>query len=295
MSYYLNDLMKLREKYLNQDSPEHLQRIAETTTPTTTSSGIMSRPAAMERKPKVAPEAKLPDPRKNLDDYMREMAEIRKQVRSVQVAPNEPKGTVKAARQEIIEEKLGVKQSENLPAPPTFQPNETVGSLVGQVRAAKIPSSIYEDEPFIKELTRVANFLGVEKSDLLSVMSFETGQSFDPAKRNKQSGATGLIQFLPSTAKSLGTSVEELSTMSRAEQMKYVEKYLAPYKGKITNPKELYMAVLYPKAIGKDDNFVLMEKGTKAYSQNSGLDENKDGRITKAEAAQKALFTRRTA
>jgi murein DD-endopeptidase MepM/ murein hydrolase activator NlpD len=53
------------------------------------------------------------------------------------------------------------------------------------------------------------------------------------------------------------------------------------------------MAVLFPAAVGKPDNFVLFGKGAMsgftgiAYEQNKGLDLNKDGSITKAEAASK--------
>ncbi|MEW6737775.1 MAG: hypothetical protein AB1489_41225, partial [Acidobacteriota bacterium] len=38
---------------------------------------------------------------------------------------------------------------------------------------------------------------------ILAIMSFETIQSFSPSKENKKTGATGLIQFLPSTARSM--------------------------------------------------------------------------------------------
>jgi hypothetical protein len=46
------------------------------------------------------------------------------------------------------------------------------------------------------------------------------------------------------------------------------------------------MAILYPIAIGKPPEYVLFEKGTKAYAQNAGLDLDLDGNISKAEAAQ---------
>ena len=62
----------------------------------------------------------------------------------------------------------------------------------------------------------------------MAVMSFETGGTFNPGIRNAAgSGATGLIQFMPSAAAGLGTSTQALAGMSRAEQMKYVEKYLS--------------------------------------------------------------------
>ena len=125
-------------------------------------------------------------------------------------------------------------------------------------------------------------------------MSFETAGTFDPAQKNYQgSGATGLIQFMPKTAKGLGTSTEELSKMTRTEQLKYVDKYFSNKGIEGGNLDDLYMSILFPVAVGKPDNFVLFGEGAiegyrgTAYEQNSGLDLNRDGSITKAEAAAK--------
>ena len=52
----------------------------------------------------------------------------------------------------------------------------------------------------------MAGRLGISEADLMAVMSFETGGTFNPGIRNAAgSGATGLIQFMPSTAAGLGT------------------------------------------------------------------------------------------
>jgi len=123
-------------------------------------------------------------------------------------------------------------------------------------------------------------------------MSFETGGSFSPSQKNMAgSGATGLIQFMPSTAKGLGTSTQELSKMNRAQQMKYVEKHFDTFLksgGSGYSMSDLYMSILYPAAVGKDEDYVMFRKGTIQYTQNKGLDKNNDGVITKAEAAAKA-------
>ena len=52
------------------------------------------------------------------------------------------------------------------------------------------------------------------------------------------------------------------------------------------------MAVLWPAAVGKKEDYVLFEAGTAAYRQNDGLDLNEDGAITKAEATQKVIDNR---
>jgi hypothetical protein len=49
------------------------------------------------------------------------------------------------------------------------------------------------------------------------------------------------------------------------------------------DPLDFYLAVLYPVLIGKSDSAVMAVKGTKVYTQNSGLDRNKDGKITKGD------------
>ena len=48
----------------------------------------------------------------------------------------------------------------------------------------------------------------------------------------------------------------------------------------------MYMAILLPKYVGQPDDAVLFSGGV-AYRQNAGLDTNRDGQVTKAEAAGK--------
>lgn len=139
---------------------------------------------------------------------------------------------------------------------------------------------------FKTKVLEIAKELQMDPNDLMAVMAFESGGTFSPSVKNAAgSGATGLIQFMPSTAKSLGTTTEELSKMSATEQLDYVKKYLEPYKGKVHSIEDLYMTVLWPKGVGKSNDYVLFESGTTVYTQNKGLDLNKDGKITKEEAA----------
>lgn len=135
----------------------------------------------------------------------------------------------------------------------------------------------------------LAGKLGVDPSDLMAVIAFETGESFSPAIRNKRSGATGLIQFMPSTAKGLGTTTDALAAMAAEDQLDYVERYFAQFGKTYSNLEDLYMAVLYPKAIGKpnaDPIFIKGDAGTgRAYDLNKELDKDGDGKVSKAEAA----------
>ena len=153
----------------------------------------------------------------------------------------------------------------------------------------QVPQSVAQDTQFISEVSRVSQGLGIDQNWLLRIIEFETAGSWDPAVKAPTSSATGLIQFLESTAKDLGTTTAELAGMTRAQQMKFVEKYLSPYKGRIKNFGDLYMAVHWPKAVGKSDDYVMYEKGSDAYAANSGLDKNKDGTVTRGETLQRVM------
>ncbi|MBY3219502.1 transglycosylase SLT domain-containing protein [Rhizobium laguerreae] len=140
---------------------------------------------------------------------------------------------------------------------------------------------------FNKRVIDISKRLKCDPNHLMAVMAFESGESFAPDRQNDAgSGAVGLIQFMPSTARSLGTTAEKLATMTAIQQLDYVEQYFtaASRNGSFSTLGDLYMAVLWPAAVGKPDSYVLFEQGTTAYEQNRGLDINKNGRITKAEA-----------
>jgi hypothetical protein len=127
-------------------------------------------------------------------------------------------------------------------------------------------------------------------NDFMSCMAFESDETFKPDVRNGAgSGATGLIQFMPSTAIDLGTTVQQLMRMSAEDQLDIVQQYFTPYAPRIKTLSDMYMAILLPSAIGKSEFSALFTSGTVAYRQNAALDANTDGQITKAEAAARVL------
>ena len=131
-------------------------------------------------------------------------------------------------------------------------------------------------------------------------MAFETGHTFDPSEKNRAgSGAIGLIQFVESTAKDLGTSTAELAGMTRVEQLEYVSTFLKQKLKGVEDPDigDLYMAVFYPAAVGKANDYILLEQKDPdlsnkkdPYNLNYNLDMNRDGFITKGEAVERMLF-----
>jgi len=126
---------------------------------------------------------------------------------------------------------------------------------------------------------------------LMACMAFESGGTFSPHVKNMAgSGATGLIQFMPATAQSLGTTTDELAKMSATQQLDYVQRYFKPYASKIRSLSDMYMAILLPKYVGQSEDAVLFQNGA-GYRQNSGLDINRDGKITKGEATSKVRYS----
>lgn len=122
-------------------------------------------------------------------------------------------------------------------------------------------------------------------SYLMACIAFESARTFSPDIRNAAgSGAVGLIQFMPNTAIGLGTTVENLELLSAESQLDYVEMYFLPYARRIKTLSDMYMAILLPKYIGALESTVLFSGGV-SYRQNSGLDSDKDGKVTKREAA----------
>jgi len=147
-------------------------------------------------------------------------------------------------------------------------------------------------QAFRDRLFEICQILGVEPDYLMACMAFESAETFSPSIKNAAgSGATGLIQFMPNTARGLGTTTAALAALTAEQQLEWVLAYFMPYKGRLKTLADVYMAILWPAGIGKPDGWTLWDKDSRptTYRQNAGLDLNKDGKITKSEAAAKVL------
>lgn len=132
--------------------------------------------------------------------------------------------------------------------------------------------------------------LGIDPDHLMACMAWESGETFRADVRNLSgSGATGLIQFMPATARGLDTTTDALAAMTPEFQLSYVESYFKPYRGRLRTLGDLYMAILWPAGIGKPESWALWTRTGRptTYRQNAGIDSNRDGVITKAEATSK--------
>lgn len=147
---------------------------------------------------------------------------------------------------------------------------------------------------FISVVKELSQALHIDPSWLMACMAFESGLTFSPSIRNGAgSGAVGLIQFMPQTAAALGTTTEELASLTAEQQLEYVGLYFDSWSNKLHTLEDVYMAILWPGAVGKPNEYVLFNKADtlhpKRYVQNAGLDLDKDGIITKAEATNRVV------
>ncbi len=146
---------------------------------------------------------------------------------------------------------------------------------------------IYEErvsEDFKNKVIEISARLGVNPNWLMAIMKFESGLSHTIV--NPTGGATGLIQFMPATARYLGTSTSELRKMTAVEQLEYVYKYYKPYKSKLKSFVDMYLTTFMPISVGKPLNWVFetnrLSKEIIA-KQNPVFDLNKDRKLTIAE------------
>lgn len=140
---------------------------------------------------------------------------------------------------------------------------------------------------FIAELNRICGLLGCNVDDMMVCMYAES--RLNEKARNPKTRATGLIQFMPSTAIGLQTTVDKLLALTNVQQLFYVYKYFKPYTGKIHSVYDLYKIVFFPIMIGRDANWVLKSDTLSAETvarANPIIDINKNGQITVAEFEQ---------
>jgi len=104
-------------------------------------------------------------------------------------------------------------------------------------------------EAFIAKVQQIASQLDIDANWLMGTMWIES--KLNPVAVNSTTGATGLIQFMPATALSLGVTTAQLKQMTNVEQLDYVYKYYKPYRNYITKFEDLYLITLYPNADGQ--------------------------------------------
>lgn len=139
---------------------------------------------------------------------------------------------------------------------------------------------------FCKRVEEIAKNINCNPNDLLAMMYCESG--LDAHRHNAAgSSAVGLIQFLQSTIENLGYTREEMLSMSNVEQLDVVEKFFVANKNwKFNSNTKLDAGTLYALCFLPNEATaeVLCNNSSKltwAYNANTGLDQDKDGQITK--------------
>jgi hypothetical protein len=138
------------------------------------------------------------------------------------------------------------------------------------------------------KVRHISQSLDIPPEWLMSVMYLES--KFDPSIQNlRGSGATGLIQFMVPTVQELnarlGTKyyMSDIRRMPAHVQLDLVKEYLQTVReryGEFDSLRDLYLAILYPRAVGQDLCYGLFAQPSKQYKMNIGLDDNRDGVVT---------------
>ena len=172
----------------------------------------------------------------------------------------------------------------NMPSPP---PLMAPPSISASATSGNVKYDLLEQDPeFAKEVDRLSKKYNINPSHLLGLIASESG--FDPKANNETH--VGLIQFSKESAKLVGSSQAEILEMSRAQQMKLVEKYFDYWElPKGAGPGQLYMSVFLPSYTNKPSDYVVAKKGEAWYDDNVGLDVNQDGVITPSDLDNRVL------
>lgn len=119
---------------------------------------------------------------------------------------------------------------------------------------------------FASKVESISSKLGINPNWLMFLIDFESATSFSASKKNSY-GCIGLIQFCPDVSggsyKTIGGvrySMDQIKSMTNVEQLDLVYEYLNEQQRidrKFYSYYDLYLAILWPKAIGQSDDYVI--------------------------------------
>lgn len=149
---------------------------------------------------------------------------------------------------------------------------------------------LYNRQSFSDKVEEISDKLGILPDWLMFLMDFESEIS---STRPNACGCVGLIQFCPDRYsapcvpavdyKTIGGrqyKISDIAAMSNVDQLNLVYEYLKPFKGDMQEYYDLYFAILFPNALGKEDSYIINTKSNPIF------DLNKNGSITVAEVKQ---------
>lgn len=139
----------------------------------------------------------------------------------------------------------------------------------------KPTGDLSKDTSFTSAVEALAEKHGISTSEIYKVIKGES--AFNPVAQNK-SGAAGLFQFMPDTAKELGTTTDAILRMSPTEQVALYDRYLEKWDYSSSNRLGIMQAA--PAFANREPEAVIYGKGTAAWRQNPGWREHGNGPIT---------------
>ena len=136
-------------------------------------------------------------------------------------------------------------------------------------------------EAFQKSVESIAKMCDFNPNWLMMVMYCESG--LDPNKTNKSGSAVGLIQFTQIACDQIKTTKSDLLKMNANQQILQVAKYFNTRTLKnrdYRRPVDVYLAIFKNAVIGQSYDTIIYQYPSDAYKANSGMDRNKDNKIT---------------
>ncbi len=150
----------------------------------------------------------------------------------------------------------------------------------------KVPGIEKMTPGFLRTLAYIAEKNGFNVDGIAGVISHES--RFNPAAKNPHGSASGLIQFIESTAEMLGTTTAALRAMTAVAQLIYVERYFQRFMPVRPTEPAGYILATYGRGdlanapdetpIDRRDSPDPAERNR--YAVNAGLDRAGDGVIT---------------
>lgn len=113
------------------------------------------------------------------------------------------------------------------PGSPTAAPTPGQAAPTPAARVSPL-----QDKEFMTKLVQMSKRIGADPLDLIAIMRKESTKGMDPAIVMPVTGATGLLQITPDTAKDIGYTTEQIGNMTPVEQLKPIEDFFN-YKRKI--------------------------------------------------------------
>ena len=138
------------------------------------------------------------------------------------------------------------------------------------------PSELENDAAFQRKLDEMIDkYPGLTREEIYQIIQGESG--FDTRAVNP-SGATGLFQFMPTTARELGYTPAQIQNMTAAEQLEVYDQYLDRWN--YTGSNHLGIMQAAPAYAGRSGSSVIYARGTPAWNQNPGWRPPGGGDIT---------------